>query len=216
MLGTQNCPNLHRYLKKEFYDGKAIKDKLISHFGLSEILQTEDEMKTRFGEKPKTIAEYLHLLDVMIAEDFHMLVGKSEVCSRLDIYEKQATFISANQLLGPDPDPAKVYVTRLVVPILQVLVNAQENVLNKKPDHLKYILLHAENMHIASLLDFLGFWEEFGYKKATTFASRVRFELIRKLDVSDPSKSGFFIQFSYDDEIIKFSWCNKQRDCPID
>ena len=87
--------------------------------------------------------------------------------------------------------------------------------LNRRPDHLKYIMLHAENLNVAHLLSFLGYWETFGYKKPTKYASYIRFELVSKTD-TDPSQSGFFIKFSYDDEILKFPWCDNKRDCPID
>ena len=60
------------------------------------MIQTEDEMHQRFGKKPKTIKEYMQLLDAMIAEDFHMLVGKQNVCTRLETYQQQATFLNVH------------------------------------------------------------------------------------------------------------------------
>ena len=73
MLGTHNCPNLHRYLNKEFYDEMAIKIKFIQQFGFEEVNETEDEMEKRYGKKPEmySISEYLRLLEAMIAEDYH-------------------------------------------------------------------------------------------------------------------------------------------------
>ena len=53
-------------------------------------------MQQRFGKKPESIKEYMQLLDAMIAEDFHLLVGKLNVCSRLETYERQATFLNVH------------------------------------------------------------------------------------------------------------------------
>ena len=87
--------------------------------------------------------------------------------------------------------------------------------LNRRPDHLKYIMLHAENLNVAQLLSFLGYWDTYGYKKPTKYASFFRFELVRKTDYSQ-NREDFLLKFSYDDEIIKFPWCDNKRDCPID
>ena len=76
-------------------------------------------------------------------------------------------------------------------------------------------MLHAENLNVAQLLSFLGYWDTFGYKKPTKYASYFRFELVRKTDPSQ-NREDFLLKFSYDDEILKFPWCDNKRDCPID
>mmetsp|Transcript_14982 Transcript_14982/g.17861 ORF Transcript_14982/g.17861 Transcript_14982/m.17861 type:complete len:124 (+) Transcript_14982:599-970(+) len=87
--------------------------------------------------------------------------------------------------------------------------------LNKRIDHLKYIFVHADGLQLANLLRFLGYWDSFGYDKPTKYASRVRMEIVRRID-PDPTEDGFYVQFSYDDELVKFPWCDSSKNCPID
>ena len=171
-------------------------------------------MEARFEQYPASIKEFLSMLETMIEEEYASgQRHQSDKCTRMDLHAQQETFILANQLRGDDPDPQKVFVTRLVLPILQTLMNVQENIQKKKPDHLKHILVHAENIHITNLLEFLGYWDTYGYQKNTQYASSVQIELAR---ISSNNVKGFYVQFTYDGEIMKFAWCDNQTYCPID
>ena len=102
--------------------------------------------------------------------------------------------------------PGKAYVTRLIIPILQTLINTGEVYKSRYSEHLKYIGIHTESIAINNLLRFLGYWETFGYEKYARFSSSVRIELLVHKAASDNDKM-FYVQFIYDDDIIEFPWC---------
>ena len=212
MLSVKNCKNIHRYLSEDKYDVEGLQKLLEAQFGEGEIAQTRLELEERFGRYPETLRDYLTLLDAMISELYHT---GDDPDARLPSYSRQSTFIIANNFHGPDSDPFKVYATRLIVPILQTLINVTDNVENKRFDHLKYIFIHVHEQNIASFLKFFGYWDAFGYSKHTKFSSSVRIELLVKVMPDMTEK--FFLQFIYDDEVIKFPWCqNDGYNCPMD
>ena len=105
--------------------------------------------------------------------------------------------------------------TRLIIPILQTLVNASDNSTNKRFDHLRYIFLNIHGRNLAAVLKWLGYWEANGYGKAITFGSSLRFELVKRVEKDLAEK--YYIQFIYDDEILKLPWCNMNGWlCPFD
>ena len=99
---------------------------------------------------------------------------------------------------------------------MQALVNAQNKEKEQRFDHLKYIVLNVNNSILSNMLGFLGYWDTYGYSKPTRFASSLRMELMVKVD-SDLQER-FYVQFIYDDEIVKFPWCtnSKGRECLLD
>ena len=98
---------------------------------------------------------------------------------------------------------------------MQTLWNVVENTKAKRPDHLKYLMLHVRDINLTNFLRFLGYWDTFGYDKYTRFSSSVRLELIQRVEPDLTEK--FYVQFIYDDEVIKFPWCNNNGYlCPIE
>ena len=90
-----------------------------------------------------------------------------------------------------------------------------ENHRDKRPDHNKYLFLHVQDHILTHILRFLGYWEIFGYEKYTRFASSLRFEMIVRVDAELNEK--YYVQFIYDDEVIKFPWCdNVGLMCPLE
>lgn len=140
VLSIKTCKNVHRYLSASKFDAEGLEKLLVEHFGESEILETKSELEARFGRHPGTIRDYQTLLDAMISE---LYFTGDDPKARLPSYSRQATFISANNFHGLDADPFKVYVTRLVIPILQTLINMTENLQKNGLAHLKYIFLHV-------------------------------------------------------------------------
>jgi hypothetical protein len=115
LLNLKTCKNVRRYLTEEKYDVEALERLLNLQFGEREILQTRLELESHFGRYPETLKDYHTLLDAMISE---LYFTGDDPRVRLPSYSRQASFISANNFIGHDIDPYKVYVTRLVVPIL--------------------------------------------------------------------------------------------------
>ena len=69
--------------------------------------------------------------------------------------------------------------------------------------------MDVHNTNIANFLRFLGYWDEFGYEKNTSFSSSIRLELVVKKEQDQSEK--LYIQFIYDDLRIKFPWCNDSQ-----
>ena len=75
-----------------------------------------------------------------------------------------------------------IYQARMFVPIAELLgfVITFKQYGKGWEDRLKYLILNVHEMNIANLLRFLGYWDEYGYEKATKFSSSVRLELISR------------------------------------
>ena len=84
-------------------------------------------------------------------------------------FTEQECFILANNFYGPDETPAKVFGSRMVLPIWQVLENVAKN--NEKPqeeqDPLKYLVLNLHDTNVSNFLRILGYWDAYGYQKYT-------------------------------------------------
>ena len=61
-------------------------------------------------------------------------------------------------------------------------------------------------------LKFFGYWDTFGYENYVDFGSTFRIELIQNVKTDK-----FYVQFTYNDKIINFPWCNNVNDlCPME
>lgn len=81
------------------------------------------------------------------------------------------------------------------------------------------MFLHVKDINLVQMLEFYGYWDNFGYSKHVDFASTFRIELVSKTEPN--GNKNFFVQFTYDDEKIKFPWCSNIDDsdsylCPMD
>ena len=95
----------------------------------------------------------------MVAELYH--TGKDS--DRLESYSRQLCYLTANNLYSPDEEPSKIYVSRLAVPILQMLYTVRDNTIKRRPDMLKYLILNVRDINLSNFLRFLGYWDAFGY-----------------------------------------------------
>ena len=107
--------------------------------------------------------------------------------------------ILANNFLGPDEQPAKLFVSRTLNPIYQVLRNVVDNHEGNKRSDLKLLVMTMHNTNIANLLRVLTYWETYGYKKFSRFNSSIRFELVKKTTKRGEERR-YFIRIIYDDE----------------
>ena len=76
--------------------------------------------------------------------------------------------------------PYRAFLSRMLMPVVDVLTHVITRREKRSFDNLKYLILNVHEMNIANLLRFLGYWDEYGYEKATKFSSSVRLELISR------------------------------------
>ena len=114
---------------------------------------------------------------MVIAELTHM---DEDWNGRLEFYQRQECFISANIFQGDDPEPGIVYLTRFVIPIIQTMINKGEVYKKKFPEHLRYIILNVDSLPMNNLMRFIGYWDEFNYFNYTKYSSSLRMELVMK------------------------------------
>lgn len=107
---------------------------------------------------------------------YHLGASQKELAP----FTEQECFILANNFYGPDPDPAKIYLSRMLLPIWQILKNVVSNSQKNLEDPLKYLVLNLHDTNVSNFLRMLGYWEAFGYTKYTRFSSSVRLELIKE------------------------------------
>jgi hypothetical protein len=76
----------------------------------------------------------------------------------------------------------KVYLSRMIIPFSQVITSKVMEDLLKigKPSKLKYLYFNLHDTNISNFLRFLGYWENYGYKKFVRFSSSVRLEIIKR------------------------------------
>ena len=187
-------------------------------FGDELISQTIQEIEKRYGQKPDSMRDYQAKLDSLVSE----LHQTHEDKALLESFNNQLSFITANNMYGEDEEPSKVFLTRLVLPVLQTLHTVRDNTISKKPDMLRYLILNVRDINLSNFLRFLGYWEQNGYSDSqyTKFASSLRIELIQRVEGMDEEENlilKFYVQFIYDDEVLKFPWCNTDEYlCPLD
>ena len=107
----------------------------------------------------------------------------------------------------------KAFLSRMLMPMAEVLSKVISSREKKVVDHLKYLILNVHETNIANFLRFLGYWDAYGYDKFTRFSSSVRVELISRKERF--WQIGYYIRVIYDDEVIKLPWCsNNGYLCP--
>ena len=80
--------------------------------------------------------------------------------------------------------PSKVYLSRMIVPISNVLSSVVVADILKEPrSKLKYLAFALHDTNLSNFLRFLGFWETNGYSKHVRFASSIRLELLKKVNL---------------------------------
>lgn len=107
--------------------------------------------------------------------------------------------------------PERVFFSRMVLPIAEILKNKIEHhESGSSEDGLKYLIFNTHDLHIANFLRFLGYWDKYGYSKHVDFASSVRIEVLQQRYETSEEKvaTKHVLRFIYDNEEITFDFCN--------
>jgi len=138
-------------------------------------------------------------------------------------FQRQECFILANNFVGDDPTYGNVYLSKMIVPFMQVIehkieqdievhAHKDEEPENMNPEplsKLKYIVWNLHDTNLSNLLRFLGYWDKYGYKKHVKYASSIRLEIFRANIQGKPYQmEDYKVRFVYDDEEIKLPICN--------
>jgi len=102
--------------------------------------------------------------------------------------------------------PSKVYLSRMLLPVLEVINRVVEHHKKGEQYQLKYLLLNLHDTNVSNFLRFLGYWDTYGYQKFVRFSSSVRLELTTKLGKSKEDNL-YYIEAIYDDQKIKLPFC---------
>lgn len=114
MLHTRNCKNLHEYLNKDRFDVAKLQRMLNEEFG-ELVGSTTTTLNQYFQQNITNIREYFTLIDAIVAEMYQT--------EHIDIrnMQRQECFILANNFVGPEQIHADMFVSRILVPMLNVL-----------------------------------------------------------------------------------------------
>ena len=119
MMHTRNCKTLHEYLNKDKFDVELLHRMVREYFGEDNVKTTEDALEAYFQRDILTLRQYFTLLDATVAEKYQL--------EEPDIrhYQRQECFILANNFVGPETVHADMFVSRVLVPMLNVLENVK-------------------------------------------------------------------------------------------
>jgi len=122
MMHTRNCKTLHEYLNKDKFDVELLSRMLKEYFGHDEVIRTEAILEEYFKADVQTLRQYFTLLDATVAEKYQL--------EHPDIrhYQRQECFILANNFVGPDPIHADMFVSRVLVPMINVMENVKSKI----------------------------------------------------------------------------------------
>ena len=149
---------------------------LTEEVGEMNINETKEYLKTYFGKDISNIRDYFEMLDARVAELKHSGGG----LHMLNM-QRQECFILANNFIGPDDTPSKVYLSRMIVPFSQVMTaKIMDDIMAKESTKLKYLMFNLHDTNISNFLRFLGYWRKYGYSKHVKFASSVRIEVLKE------------------------------------
>jgi hypothetical protein len=128
--------------------------------------------------------------------------------------------ILANNFVGPDEEPGRLFVSRMLTPLFQILRNVASNHEHQTPDSLKLLILTMHNTNISNILRALTYWDTHGYKKFSRFNSSVRLELVKKT-TKMASQVRYFVRIIYDEEEVSLPQvCGRQQGfgnlCPLE
>ena len=137
----------------------------------------------------------------------------SSNCEKVNPYLDDEAFRSSALEKSLAENSYRAFLSRTLMPVVDVLTHVITSREKRSFDNLKYLILNVQEMNIANLLRFLGYWDEYGYDKPVKFSSSVRLELVSRKERF--WQMGYYMRVIYDDEVIKLPWCsNKGYLCP--
>ena len=111
-----HCKTVHDYLNKDQWDMKRLERMLNEEIGEDIVKQTRAKMLAYWKNEPKDIRGYFEQLDARVAE-LKQAGGSPE----MTIMQRQECFILANNFIGDDETPSKVYLYRMIEPFTRVM-----------------------------------------------------------------------------------------------
>mmetsp|Transcript_4276 Transcript_4276/g.3112 ORF Transcript_4276/g.3112 Transcript_4276/m.3112 type:complete len:127 (+) Transcript_4276:331-711(+) len=108
MFHTRNCKELHRYLNNDEYDVERLKRMLIELIGYDNYEKSKATLEEHFGKKITAFRDYFALIDAMGTELYHLGDPSS------GFFQRQEAFIFSNNFIHDNEAPAKIYVSRLL------------------------------------------------------------------------------------------------------
>lgn len=75
---------------------------------------------------------------------------------------------------------SKAFISRMMVPMFEVLLSKVYESVEGNLTKLKYLQFNTHDDNICTVLNFLGFWKDYGHEKFVKFASSLRFEILRE------------------------------------
>jgi len=180
MMHTRNCKTVHDYLNKDLWDMKRLERMLDEEMGEDVVKETKAKLLAYWKIEPKNIRDYFEQLDARVAE-LKQAGGGPE----MTIMQRQECFILANNFIGDDETPSKVYLHRMIEPFTRVMTAKMSmdmaNVPMDDPAFkLKYLIFNLHDTNVSNFLRYLGYWKAHGYRRHVKFGSSVRLELIKR------------------------------------
>lgn len=102
--------------------------------------------------------------------------------------------------------PLKVFLSKMLTPFNKILNYKSEN----PESDLKYIYYSMHDINQVNILNFLGYWDNYGFDRYVHFASSIRIELMKEKDGGQ-----FFVRILYDDEQIPLKFCLNPFRCKL-
>jgi hypothetical protein len=203
MLHTRNCKTLHEYLYYNKFDMDLLSSMLNDHFG-ELVSETETHLEEYFGRDITNVRQYWALVDAKVAEMYHL--------EHPDIrkLQRQECFILANNFIGEDETHANMFVSRFLMPMINLFDNVIENEANKWEVQLKYIIINFHDTNLSNLLRFIEYFSTYGYHKYVKYSSSVRFEFLKEVNLNSEVTElveTFRIRVVFDGEEIKLPYC---------
>ena len=175
-MHTTSCKRVHDYINKDRFNMSLLQEKMINEVGTENYEKTKTEMERYWKLPVKNLRTYFEMIDARTAELYHKFQGPNPEGDNL---QRQECFILANHFMGEDPVPFHAFISRMLVPVLRVFVAKIIEDMHSTETPLKYIIFNLHDFQISNLLTYLGYWETYGFQKQVSYASSVRFELMR-------------------------------------
>lgn len=149
MMHTANCKTLHKYLSHDKYDMERLHQMVYDHFGRPMIDEIETLLEQYYEKDITTLKQYFNLIDAKVAEMY-----QTEHAD-LRKFQRQECFILSNNFIGPDPVHANIFVSRILVPMMQVMENARQLHSVGKRAEPRYLITNFHDTNLSNLLRFI-------------------------------------------------------------
>ncbi len=103
-----------------------------------------------------------------------------------------------------------MFVSRVLVPMLNVLENVKSKINTGEKFDLKLLLVTFHDTNLSNLLRFLKYFDTYGFEKFVRFSSSLRFELLKDKNSKESDGEGSYaVRIVFDNEELKLPFCAK-------